>query len=31
MIVSPNRVCEYWIGDLGIASMEILALGSWGA
>jgi beta-fructofuranosidase len=22
MIVSPNRVCEYWIGDLDIAAMK---------
>jgi beta-fructofuranosidase len=22
MIVSPNRVCEYWIGDLDIAKMQ---------
>jgi beta-fructofuranosidase len=24
MIVSPNRVCEYWIGDLDIAKMQFL-------
>ncbi|MEO8597658.1 MAG: glycoside hydrolase family 32 protein [Candidatus Solibacter sp.] len=24
MIVSPNRVCEYWIGDLDIGKMQFL-------
>ena len=24
MIVSPNRACEYWIGDLDIAAMKFL-------
>ena len=24
MIVSPNRVCEYWIGDLDIAAMKFV-------
>lgn len=27
LIVSPNRVCEYWVGDLDIARMQFVATG----